>query len=71
MTAKATAQQIRTELKTAFPAQRFSITTHRGSEFDAIYVTWIAGPTRSIVEPIASAYTSDNTFVFFDHIASA
>jgi hypothetical protein len=68
----ATAALLRKTLNAKFTSARFSVTTHRGGEFDAIYVTWIAGPTRETVEPIAnSVAASENTFVFFDRIASA
>ena len=71
MTAKMTAQKIRTALRTEFPAQRFSVTTHRGGEFDMVNVTWTAGPARASVDVVASAHATVNTFVTFNNSASA
>ena len=73
MSAKTTAQNIGTALRTEFPAQRFSLTTHvfEELEFETVYVTWIAGPTRAEVQAVTDAYVTSNISVSFDHIASA
>lgn len=65
MTAKTTAKNIRTDLRNAFPSHKFSVTTHRGGQFDAIQVEWIDGPARSSVEAVANVHATENTFVFF------
>lgn len=71
MTAKTTAQNISADLSGAFPAQRFSLTTHVFEELEVVYVTWIAGPTRAKVEAVTETYVTANVSVAFDHIASA
>jgi hypothetical protein len=66
MTAKTTAATIRTSLRNAFPAHTFSVTSHRGGQFDAVRIEWAGGPERASIKAIADTYATSNTFVFYD-----
>lgn len=50
------AKALRTELKKAFPKQKFSVTCENYSMGNAVRVFWENGPTRQEVDKIAGKY---------------
>ena len=67
MTAKQIASNIRADLRASFTGQKFSVTTNRGGQFDAITINWVGGPDRDTVESVAAIHATENTFVFFQN----
>jgi hypothetical protein len=57
---KLAAQNLRKELKQAFPGVKFSVTTNRFSGGNSIDVAWTDGPIRSAVRKIADKYQYGN-----------
>jgi hypothetical protein len=53
---KSTAQVLRTVLKKAFPATKFSIVTERGSMVSSVRVKWTDGPTVREVEALCGPF---------------
>lgn len=49
-------KNIRTELKAAFPAVKFSVTSETFSMGDAIRISWIDGPTTKEVDAVTKRY---------------
>lgn len=48
------AKNLRKDLKKHFPGVKFSVR----SDYDSVYVKWVDGPTRAMVEAIANRYQS-------------
>lgn len=55
---KETAQLIRQALKSAFPGQKFSVTTKYGSCYSATDIQWTDGPTEPEVQRITNQFSS-------------
>lgn len=53
---KTTAQVLRTVLKNAFPATKFSIVTNRGSMVSSVRISWTDGPTTKEVEAFSGPF---------------
>jgi len=56
MDIKEIAKQIRTVLKSAFPATKFSVTIKRFSMGESVDTSWTDGPTKSQVNDLIGKY---------------
>ena len=50
------AKAIRSELKKGFPGVKFSVRSKTFSGGDAVYVRWIDGPARDLIQSILDKY---------------
>ena len=55
---QSTAKLLRTILRSAFPATKFSVVTERGSMVSAVRVSWTDGPTQQRVESLVAVFAS-------------
>jgi len=56
LTPKSTAALLRTVLKRAFPATKFSIVTERGSMVSSVRISWTDGPTNDEVKAFTGCF---------------
>jgi hypothetical protein len=56
LTTKESVAQVRTTLKAAFPAVKFSVTNNKGTTFTSATVSWIDGPTTQEVDEVVRKF---------------
>lgn len=70
MDIKNIAKEIRTVLKGAFPATKFSVTISRFSQGSAVDTSWTDGPTETQVNNLINVYSTRSQFIDTNRIQS-